>query len=537
MTPTTRLSRFGSSLAELVRARFPLLYVHSGEEDRLLYEVVSLQQQWTSFPAPGGRPPRPLEVYQWSTARGLGRIVHGGFEPIGPGGADPVVMLTTVEGLAGPAVVLVCDLHWQLQAQRPADQHIVRRLREMAVTLPRKPDPVSVLLTSPVLEVPDELRHEVHIIDLPLPDRDTIQQMLQAIGREQASPIDVAADTQARLVDAALGLTLRQARQAFKLALVRFDGKLDQQAIDLVQAEKGQAVRRSGILELVQHRGGLEQVGGLAALKDWLRKRDGSWLPAGQDFGLAVPRGVLILGVPGCGKSLTAKCVSATWRLPLVRLDLGRVFAGLVGRSEHNMRAALRTAEALAPCVLWIDELEKAFGQIREGGNDGGVSRRIFGTFLTWMQEKEAMVFVMATANEVRALPAEFLRKGRFDEIFFVDLPDATERREIFSLQLQRRRDRNPTGTALTHVAALERDLHGLVEATPGFTGAEIEQVVESAMFAAYVDGQRPLFMADLLSAVAATRPLAVTAREQIADLRQWADTRAVAASTAKVTP
>jgi len=272
----------------------------------------------------------------------------------------------------------------------------------------------------------------------------------------------------------------------------------------------------------------LEEVGGLGNLKRWLKKRDKSWLDSAQKYQLPAPKGVLITGIPGCGKSLLAKAIGAGWQLPLLRLDVGRIFGSYIGQSEENLRNALRTAEAVSPSILWVDEIEKGFSKSGEG--DGGTSSRIFATFLTWMQEKAKPVFVIATANNIEGLPPELLRKGRFDEIFFVDLPTRAERMEIFRLHMGRRlRHPDVVGT----LKVTEEALGKLADITEGFIGAEIEQVVISALFDAYAES-RSLQWADFSRAVRSTVPLSVTQKERIEQIRRWANERAVSASVAE---
>jgi SpoVK/Ycf46/Vps4 family AAA+-type ATPase len=297
----------------------------------------------------------------------------------------------------------------------------------------------------------------------------------------------------------------------------------------VVHEEKRQNVRKSGLLEFVDGGVALRDLGGLENLKRWLAKRDGSWLAEAAAYGLSAPRGVLITGVPGCGKSLTAKAVAAAWGLPLLRFDVGRVFSGLVGSSEQNMRTAIRTAEAISPCVLWIDEIEKGFSTAA-GGGDSGTSARVFGSFLTWMQEKTNSVFVIATANDIERLPPELLRKGRFDEVFFVDLPTRTERVSIWRVHVIKRL-RNPAVTGgLIPDDTLFTELAGMSE---GYSGAEIEQAVVGGLFDAFAE-RRPLRKDDLVRALMAMVPLSVTQAERIGAVRAWADTRAVAATAAE---
>ena len=322
-----------------------------------------------------------------------------------------------------------------------------------------------------------------------------------------------------KLLEAALGLTLDEADNAFGAALLN-DGRLDSADIHTILAQKQLIIRQSGVLDYYPAEEDLAEVGGLDNLKDWLRKRALAFSREARDFGLPHPKGVLLTGVQGCGKSLSAKAIANNWQLPLLRLDVGKLFAGLVGSSEENMRKAIKLAEAIAPCVLWVDELEKGFSGLQSSGSvDGGTTARVFGTFLTWMQDKKSNVFVVATANQIQGLPPELLRKGRFDEIFFIDLPDPAERAAIFEIHLVKRR-REPGRFGISR----------LVQVTEGFSGAEIEQVVISGLYEAFAGGM-DLQDHFLLQAVRQTVPLSVTMREEVDYIRHWAKTRAVQAS------
>ena len=293
-----------------------------------------------------------------------------------------------------------------------------------------------------------------------------------------------------------------------------------------ILSEKKHIIRKSGILEYYEAEDNLDSIGGLEILKTWLTKRRHAFTSEARDFGLPMPKGILLLGVPGCGKSLTAKAVGAAWQMPLLRLDVGKIFGGLVGASEENIRKALKTAEAVAPAVLWLDEMEKGFsGTGSSNMSDGGTTSRVFGTFVTWMQEKSSPVFVIATANDVRALPPELLRKGRFDEIFFVDLPTMEERAEILKIHLSKKKRAIDT-----------LDMHRLIEAMPDFSGSEVEQVVVGALYEAFDANPhvRDLSTEQLLHGAKEIVPLAVTMQEKIADMREWARTRARTASIIK---
>jgi SpoVK/Ycf46/Vps4 family AAA+-type ATPase len=330
--------------------------------------------------------------------------------------------------------------------------------------------------------------------------------------------VELNRDQAESLVAAAHGLTLAEAENAFAKAIAE-DSRLDASDVRLVLEEKSQVVRKSGMLEYFATDFSLDDVGGLHHLKSWLSRRRNAFSEAARKFGLPEPKGLLLLGVQGCGKSLTAKAIATQWRLPLLRLDMGRIYSGLMGSSEENLRRAIRVIESLAPTVLWIDEIEKGMANSIGGGGDSGVSARVFGTLLTWLQEKTAPVFVVATANRIDALPPELLRKGRFDEIFFIDLPSAAEREAIFEIQLRRRgRD------------VAEFPLKELAKACENFSGAEIEQAVVSALYDAFADG-KDLDAALVFRALKETRPLAVTMAEDVNRLREWAQERTRPAS------
>ncbi|MEV5690900.1 AAA family ATPase [Micromonospora globbae] len=511
---------FRDALAQLLKARFPVLYIESFEEQRVIAEVSAVARDATLV-----RTPRA--VWTWSVTTGL-------VQPDGTarkGTTEPADALDAALRIDEPSLLVFKDLHpAHGGADRPGNAGVVRRLRDLAAAFKAGPVPRTLLLVSPVLQIPPELEKDVTIVDFPLPTEAEIRQVLDAIiaANSGSGRIRMALDDlgRERFAKAALGLTLHEAENAFARAMVN-DGVLDAHDLSVVHEEKRQTVRKSGLLEFVDAAVDLADVGGLENLKRWLAKRDGSWLAEAAAYGLPAPRGVLITGVPGCGKSLTAKAVSAAWGLPLLRLDVGRVFAGLVGSSEQNMRTAIRTAEATAPCVLWVDEIEKGFAD-RSG--DSGTSARVFGSFLTWMQEKTRPVFVIATANDFERLPPELLRKGRFDEIFFVDLPTRVERASIWRVHLTRRL-RNPAVAG--DLAVDDALLTELAAFSEGYSGAEIEQAVVAALFDAYAE-RRPLRRDDLVRALAAMVPLSVTQAERIDAIRSWADTRAVAATAAE---
>ena len=359
---------------------------------------------------------------------------------------------------------------------------------------------------------------------MPLPNIDTLKIILQSVAEDRFNlPANKIKPTK-RLIESAKGLTAMEAELAFAKAAAQ-NGQLTEDEIEIINAEKEQIIRKSGILEFFQPSESMASVGGLDQLKSWFNQRGGAFTEEAAEFGLEPPKGVMLLGIPGCGKSLTAKAAAALWRFPLIRFDLGKVFGGIVGESERNIREALRVAEAVSPCILWIDEIEKGLsGSQSSGQTDGGVTSRVFGTFLTWMQEKTSPVFVLATSNNIAQLPPEMLRKGRFDEIFFCDLPSEKIRQDIFKIHLS------------THNKDIigEFDVQQLAKDSPLFSGAEIEQAVKDGMFTVFSEGRR-LNQEDVKSAITGTYPLAKTMREGIRDMREWASARARMASSGEM--
>ena len=378
-----------------------------------------------------------------------------------------------------------------------------------------------IILGTTTVVLKQELEKEMPILDLPLPNIDTLKIILQSVAEDRFNlPASKIKPTK-RLLESAKGLTAMEAELAFAKAAAQ-NGKLTDDEIDIINAEKEQIIRKSGILEFFQPAESMASVGGLDQLKDWFDQRSGAFTEEAAEFGLEPPKGVMLLGIPGCGKSLTAKAAAAAWRFPLIRFDLGKVFGGIVGESERNIREALRVAEAVSPCILWIDEIEKGLaGSQSSGQTDGGVTSRVLGTFLTWMQEKTAPVFVLATSNNIEQLPPEMLRKGRFDEIFFCDLPSEKIRQDIFKIHLS------------THNKDIlgEFDINELAKVSRLFSGAEIEQAVKDGMFTAFSEKRR-LNQTDVKGAISGTYPLAKTMREGIGKMREWASARARMASS-----
>jgi SpoVK/Ycf46/Vps4 family AAA+-type ATPase len=493
---------FIEEIDTLIRARYPLLYLVTWEEQRVEAMLGDLARGL-------GR-----GVIEWSATRGLRGLTTPLHDADPVETREPIVALSHIGRLQAPSLVLLKDFHRHLE-----DAVVVRGLRELAFSL--KATQTTVIILAPRLTLPDELEKEVSVIDVPLPGRADLMKLLRDIARvvtrSRRAKVELTAEQAEALVAAVHGLTLAEAENAFARAIAR-DDRLGVDDVKLLLDEKCQVVRKSGVLEYFATDQSLEDVGGLTHLKHWLARRKNAFSEAARKFGLPEPKGVLLLGVQGCGKSLTAKAIATSWRMPLVRLDMGRIYSGLVGSSEENLRKAIRVVESLAPVVLWVDEVEKGLAG-STGSNDTGVSARVFGTLLTWLQEKTAPVFVVATANRIESLPPELLRKGRFDEIFFIDLPTEKERGEILALQLGKR-GRSPGLFPVGDLAAM----------TGNFSGAELEAVVVAALYDAFADGKE-LETHHLVLAVEETTPLAVTMAEDVARLRDWARTRTRPAS------
>ncbi len=478
-----------------LRAHFPLLYLQTHEEERALASLLRVRDAMSVK--------KDINLFVWSATRGL--CDREGKEVAPQTIGDPVQALEHVFQGPAEAIYVFLDMH------RHFTPVIVRLIRDAVWTV--KHTRKSLVFVGASSSIPDDLRADATLFLYPTPDVDEMERLVDsvAIAEGQPAPDGQIKDTLAR---ALLGLTRREAERVLRRGIAN-RGTLDAGCADEVLAEKEQTVRKEGILEFCKPGAGFADVGGLEPLKNWFTQRRQAFDPAGRRFGLRAPRGVVLVGVPGCGKSLTAKALAADWKVPLLHLDLGKVYGSLLGESEERLRRALATAEAVSPCVLWIDELEKAFSGL---GNtrDSGVARRLFGTFLTWLEDRTAPVFVAATANDIQRLPPEFTRKGRFDEIFFVDLPDQGERESIFNVHLAKR-GRNPASF----------DLAALAQAAKGHSGAEIEAAVVDGLYRAFDDGTRLLAEKDICAALNATVPLSKSRSADIARLHAWAESNA----------
>ncbi len=499
---------FALEIETLIRARYPILYILSSEEARVQSLVLGIAQK------------RQKKVFEWSVTTGIvpaGTSIQSQKHRTAPS-KDPLVALDQVIDQVEPAIFIFKDFHPFLTRNNFA---VVRKLKEIALHL--KNSYKTIILIAPTLEIPTELEKEVTVLSHPLPTRDELSVLLDKIIEDVKKfpqvKIELDEAGRERLLQAALGLTLAEAENVFARIIVQSE-RLVADDVNEVFAEKQQIIRKSGLLEYYATDETFARVGGLAVLKEWLQKRSLALTDQARAFGLPAPKGILLLGVQGCGKSLCAKAVASLWQLPLLRFDMGRMFGSLVGSSEENVRKAISVAESVAPAILWVDEIDKALAGTQGSGiTDGGTTSRVFGTFLTWLSEKSAPVFVVATANDISQLPPELLRKGRLDEIFFVDLPAGAERAEIFRIHLARR-GRPPE----------KFDIAALVEHSKDFSGAEIEQSIISGLYDAF-SVQQELETAHVLEALRQTVPLSKTMDEQINRLRGWADGRARNAS------
>ncbi len=488
-------------LGVLIKAQYPLIYLVTPEEERAERAISEIAQEAQS-----------RSVYVWTVTQGIREYGQTQQTPQ-RNTVSPEAAIEWVVRQKEPGIYIFKDLHPFIDS--PAT---TRWLRD-AIASFKGTDKI-IIVMSPVQEVPTELEKEVVVLDYPLPDLNELEEVLnKQLERTNHGPLDP--QVREKLLRATLGLTRDEAEKVYRKVYVTAQ-RFTEAEVDVVLSEKKQLIRRNGILEFLEEDDTLDNIGGLEELKRWLTSRSEAFTEKARNYGLPQPKGMLILGVPGCGKSLTAKTTSRLWGLPLLRLDMGRIYDGsTVGRSEANLRNALKTAESISPAVLFIDELDKAFsGSAGSSDADGGTSSRIFGSFLTWMQEKESPVFVMATANRVERLPGEFLRKGRFDEIFFVDLPNTQERGDIFRIHLEKRR------------SDISRfDIEQLAKLSEGFSGAEIEQALVAAMYDAFAQ-DREFTQLDIIAALKSTQPLSRTMTEQVNALREWAHQRARPASS-----
>ncbi|MCW6051594.1 AAA family ATPase [Lyngbya sp. CCAP 1446/10] len=479
---------FSDEFELLLRSRYPLIYIPTREEERVEVAIAQCAKKQ------GAR-----AVYIWDFVDGY----QGNPNDAGFGKRNPLQALEFLEKLpaSAPAIFILRDFQRFLE-----DVSISRKLRNLARLL--KSMPKNIVIVSPITSIPEDLSEVITVLEFPLPAaaeiRIEVERLLGATGQA----------IEGRLLDETVrscqGLSIERIRRVLAKAIAT-RGELHPDDAELILEEKRQTIRQTQILDFYPARENISDIGGLDNLKEWLLRRGGAFSDRARQYGLPHPRGLLLVGIQGTGKSLTAKAIAHHWHLPLLRLDVGRLFAGLVGESESRTRQMIQLAEALAPCVLWIDEIDKAFSGL-DGKSDSGTTSRVFGTFITWLGEKTSPVFVVATANNIQSLPPEMLRKGRFDEIFFVGLPSQEERRAIFEVHLLRLR---------SHIIK-NYDLERLAYETPDFSGAEIEQTLIEAMHIGFSQN-RDFTTDDILESASQMVPLARTAQEQIQFLQDWA--------------
>jgi hypothetical protein len=498
MSDSTTVAHAPSVLHELktlVQSMHPVVVIETIEEERV---DDLLRAAATDLRIP---------LFTWTVTRGLQRIDAAGMIH---GTADPRTLLRHLTTLTVQGLFHLKDLGAHL-----GDAGVVRAFREAAQSC--RATGSTIVLSGGTVVLPAEIAHKSVPLHLRLPGREEMRQMLRRVlhSLKQQHRFEVALGPEGvnHVLEALSGLTLNQARQAVAWAVLQ-DNRLSADDIPRLIKRKGETIQDGGLLEFYPPDENAFELGGFDRLKSWLTRAQVGFTPEAQEIGLSPPRGVLIVGVQGCGKSLAAKVIARTWRQPLLKLDAGRLYDKYVGESEKNLRKALDVAQAIAPSVLWIDEIEKGFAN--SGDGDGGVSRRMLGSFLTWLQERTSPVFVAATANDLSLVPPELLRKGRFDEIFFVDLPDASEREAIFHIHLRLRRQ-----------DAGAFDVAGLAKAADGFSGAEIEQAVVSSLYRA-IHERRTLSTDILLDEIRSTTPLSTSRREDIQRLREMGRSRFV---------
>lgn len=521
---------FANDLADLLRARFPIVQVFTFEEERALKTVNEVATTLT------------YEVHVWSVVRGLVSKNPAGEEKLQTfkdSLADLKIAIDQCERIAqdGKRHLFILLDPFPFLTDKPADAIYRRRLREFAMAIRSHGYTASCVILSPSLDIPLELEKEITVVDFPVPDREQaarfVRQFVSRVATNTRITVEPGDEVIEALTDAAMGLTMAEIENCLAKALVH-DRAISRDDARFMFEEKKQIIRKSGILEYIDNRSLTSaDVGGLDLLKRWLQIRSLAFSREAKAYGVDTPKGVLLTGIPGCGKSLSAKCTAGTWGLPLVKLDMGKIFSSLVGSSEEHMRTALKTCEAIAPCVLWIDEIEKGLAHSSRSAGDSGVSMRVFGTLLTWMQEKTAPVFIFATANDVAALPPEMLRKGRFDEVFFIDLPNDEERRAIFEVQI-RRRHRDPAKFDLASLVEKSGEKHFGPDIR--MSGAEIEAWVAEALIESFQRTRQAspggdLEMVDFEVVLPRLVPLAQTRRDQLSHMRSWAAEHAVSAT------
>lgn len=510
------------SIENYIKARYAILVIESFEEERILNEMLHISQDLSH------------ELYIWNSTDG---VKFNGIT-IGEKTYDLKIAIDFCEQKAkeqgNKSIFVFCDAHSYLSEK--SNPIYRRRLKDFAYNIRNKGYRCNCVIICPSFELNKDIQKEVTIIDFPLPTREEVKSIIsgfiKSVKGVNGITINIDNNLLEKFVDVSIGLTKLEIENCLSRALVA-DRKLDADDLKELLNEKKQIVRKTGILEYIDSRLDLNDVGGLTTLKKWLELRSHCFSPEAKDFGIKPPKGLLLTGVPGCGKSLTAKCIASAWNMPLLRLDMGKIFQGLVGSSESNMRLALKTAEAISPSILWIDEIEKGLSSANGGGGDGGTSTRVFGTLLTWMQEKTSPVFVFATANNIDKLPPELLRKGRFDEIFFVDFPSLEERKKILSIHISKL-GRNINDFDLDKLAYLSgEDNFGK---NIVLSGAELEAWVSDSLIESFSrkikgDSSANLSMIDFETTIQRVVPMGKMRKGEFDKLRSWANENAISAT------
>lgn len=518
---------FNQSLTDYIKARYAVLVIASFEEERVLREIQGIAQSLKH------------ELFIWNSTDGV--TFANGSCASQCKTLDFTAALKFCENRAKEQgsrnIFVFCDADQYLNSRSPAVNR--RRLRDFAINIRKKGYMSNCIIISPTFEITTDLQKEITLIDFPLPTREEVKEIISAFLNNykgvQGVTIDVDNNLLEKFVDASIGLTKLEIDNCFARALVS-NRKIDASDLKGILSEKKQIIRKTGILEYIDSQLNLNDVGGLQILKKWLELRSHCFGDEALKFGVKPPKGVLLTGIPGCGKSLTAKCVATAWNMPLLRLDMGKIFHGIVGSSESNMRLALNTAEAISPSILWIDEIEKGLSGAYGGGGDGGTSTRVFGNLLTWMQEKTAPVFVFATANNINGLPPELLRKGRFDEIFFVDFPTSDERKKILGIHISKL-GRDISKFDLDKLASLSGEQQfgkNIVLA-----GAELEAWVTDSLIQSFSrridgDGNADLSMKDFETTISRVVPMGQMRKDEFTKIREWANENAVSASASQ---
>lgn len=472
----------------LLKARYPIIYIVTNEEERIEYLIKYCAKKYVN-----------RTYYSWDFVDGY----QGNPNDTGFAARNPLEALDLVDKLTPETASLFVLKDYDNFLK---DFSVIRKLKNLSRSL--KTQPKNIIIVSSEINIPDSLKEFVTLLEFPLP---SYSEILEELNRLTSSlQQDIKPEVVNELTMACQGLSLERIRRVLSKIIAKY-GEIDESSPSLILQEKKQIIQQTQLLEFCLADKGIGDLGGLDNFKDWLQLRKKAFSQEAIEYGLPYPKGLLLVGVQGTGKSIAAKIIANEWRLPLLRLDFGRLFASLIGQSEQRVRKMIEIAEALSPCILWVDEIDKVFGQMESKG-DSGTSNRVLGTFITWLSEKNSQVFIVATANNFKALPLELIRKGRFDEIFFVGLPSKDERQKIFKVHLSKFRPESFENY----------DLNLLSELTNNFSGAEIRQSIIEGMHFAFTE-DREFTTNDICLGIDQTIPLAQIDKEQIQEMQEWA--------------